>query len=296
MAVQRGGGAVLKETAAPSVPPAEACASCGVPHDGRWCPHCGERRLEYDDLTLRGFLSRSLAAVFDADSRLVRSFVTLVRRPGRLTADYLRGRRRPWLAPIQLFLLANLVYFLTLFVVPWNTFTTPLSIHLGQTMHADLAQRLVDVRIAEGRDFAEYQVAFDVVVEAQARTLLILIVPVIALISWLLWGRSERRAVPHLVFALHGFGFLLLVVSPVLYGGVQLLQGLARLGVMLPPDLTLSLSAVVVFAVYNHLAARVVYGEGRARTAVKAALLGLGVWPALMVYRFLLFMLAWLVV
>ena len=40
-----------------------------------------------------------------------RSYRTLLAAPGAITVAHVRGRRRAWLGPLQLFLIANALFF-----------------------------------------------------------------------------------------------------------------------------------------------------------------------------------------
>src|ERR1700741_5514419 len=86
------------------------CPTCSAAAVSAFCPTCGEQPLHARDLTLRGFLNQIFHALTSVDSRLIRSFVSLA-RPGFLTLSYLQGRRKPYLGPVPLFLMANVLFF-----------------------------------------------------------------------------------------------------------------------------------------------------------------------------------------
>ena len=90
----------------------DTCASCGAVSTGEFCSVCGERRAGAHDLSVRRVAGDLVEAVTTLDSRAYRSFRRLVTRPGFLTAELAAGRRQRYLAPIHLFVLVNLVYFL----------------------------------------------------------------------------------------------------------------------------------------------------------------------------------------
>jgi hypothetical protein len=128
----------------------ERCPTCRAPIRGRYCPVCGEKRPSRRPPTVLGFLRRALARVLDADNRLYRSLWTLVVSPGALTTEFLRGRRRPYLGPIQLFALINVAFYLfASSPIGPNTFQTPLYLHVSSDnfYHRALAQRWVGERI-----------------------------------------------------------------------------------------------------------------------------------------------------
>src|SRR3954468_8651264 len=87
------------------------CPGCGRAATTAFCPSCGESRPSDRDLSLRAFLLEVFHTLTDLDGRLLRSLRTLVTRPGELTAAYRAGRRKQFLGPLQLFLIANVAFF-----------------------------------------------------------------------------------------------------------------------------------------------------------------------------------------
>ena len=87
------------------------CTTCSCAISTSFCPGCGEQRPSERDLTLRGLVDQMAEALSNVDSRLLRSVRCLVTRSGALTAAYLRGQRKPYILPFQLFVMANLLFF-----------------------------------------------------------------------------------------------------------------------------------------------------------------------------------------
>lgn len=269
---------------------ARRCATCGAALRGRYCHACGERALEEGDLRVRAFVARAVSAVFDTDSRLWRTFHTLIRRPGHLTAEFVSGRRRPYLHPLQTFLLANLVFFGVLSTVGgFNTFTTPLRYHVGQPVYGEAAQALVDRRVESGSPAAEeYHQRFDETTPGYANTLVILMVPVYALLVALLYLRRRPPFVQHFVLSLHFMAFVLLVLT--------LLPFLVRLALLALPgtnsiggDGPISLALLVVFTLYLAAAMRRAYGDPTWISWIRGLAGALMLVPAVTVYRMILF-------
>jgi hypothetical protein len=92
---------------------AEACLNCGDPHPGRFCPACGQRKGPIR-VSLRRLLSEVLEDQLSINAALPRTLGALFFRPGRLTADYLRGRIAAYIAPFRLYLVSSLLFFLVL--------------------------------------------------------------------------------------------------------------------------------------------------------------------------------------
>ena len=102
----------------------ERCVSCDAPLSGPYCARCGERALEPEALTLRHFLVHTVAhELLHVDGTLWRTLRLLFVRPGRLSLEYAAGRRRPYVNPFRLLLIAIVVYALMAssgFVATWN--------------------------------------------------------------------------------------------------------------------------------------------------------------------------------
>jgi hypothetical protein len=87
------------------------CPSCGIARSGAWCSVCGEKFLDTDDLDLPHFLFKVVPReLFEFDGKLLRTLRLLVGKPGALAADYVAGRRRPYVSPLRLCLIAFVIY------------------------------------------------------------------------------------------------------------------------------------------------------------------------------------------
>lgn len=87
------------------------CAKALRPGD-HYCPGCGQAVVQRE--TLRGFVDQFLGDYFTFDSKLVRSMVPLITRPGFLTAEYLAGRRARYIPPLRMFIFLSIICFLVL--------------------------------------------------------------------------------------------------------------------------------------------------------------------------------------
>lgn len=320
----------------------ERCTSCGAVVTGAYCSACGERRLRADEYSLGRLLRDGFHDFFSVDAAFWRSFRLLFTRPGQLTRDWMAGNRGGRLGPFQLFIAANVIYF---FVQPYSGFTgynTTLFSHMDRQYYsipAGIRERVVDdvvgriderVRVeAESRAvegtppwtvddsvaFRErasaienevYPTRFDARGEVNARSLVILTVPMVALVVAGLHVLSGAPFVQHVVFSIHYMAwtltFLMSLVLPLLIGGITLVRstivatfGAAGEAFLLRPAVQNSLSlltengSLLIVVPYLYLALRRVYGRGRAVTWGTAVLLALGTFVVTMAYRFILF-------
>ncbi len=100
-----------------SAAPIGRCLNCYALLDGRFCGQCGQRAQDPDP-TLRELLEEAWEAFVSIDGKFFSSLRLLVLRPGVLTAEYLRGHRVRHLAPLRLYLLCSVGYFLVSSIVP----------------------------------------------------------------------------------------------------------------------------------------------------------------------------------
>ena len=93
------------------------CLNCGTPLRGQYCGGCGQRargRL----ISLWELLQDAFGDLFEIDSRLWRTLTPLLIRPGRLTRDYLEGKRARYMPPFRMYLVLSVVFFVVAFFNP----------------------------------------------------------------------------------------------------------------------------------------------------------------------------------
>jgi len=93
------------------------CLNCGTELRGQYCGGCGQRarnRL----ISLWELLQDAFGDLFEIDSRLWRTIIPLLIRPGRLTLDYLEGRRARYMPPFRMYLVLSVIFFVVAFFDP----------------------------------------------------------------------------------------------------------------------------------------------------------------------------------
>ncbi|HEX7690126.1 MAG TPA: DUF3667 domain-containing protein, partial [Burkholderiaceae bacterium] len=101
--------------------PLAACPNCGAslrlpglaPEAVRHCPSCGQETTLHPP-SVAEFAHEFVGHYIALEGPLWRTLFLLVRQPGRLTAEYLAGRRRRYVIPLRLYLSASFVLFLVL--------------------------------------------------------------------------------------------------------------------------------------------------------------------------------------
>jgi hypothetical protein len=95
----------------------EECLNCGTDLHGSFCSSCGQRAIPPDP-TVAEMLGDTWRELSGYDGRFVQTFLLLLRRPGALTLEFLAGRRVRFIAPLRLYLVASLAYFLLAAAIP----------------------------------------------------------------------------------------------------------------------------------------------------------------------------------
>jgi hypothetical protein len=269
--------------------PPWSCPSCNRVVATPYCPECGERPLHPRELTLRGLLDQAFEAFTNIDGRLLRSFRCLVTRPGLLTVAFLQGRRKPYIGPISLFLVTNVLFFATESLTGGTVFSTPLASHLRTQPWSPLARVLVADRLAVLHTTVElYAPRFDAAVALHARSLILLMAVSFAFLPRIVFARGRHPVAVHAVFSLHLYAYMLLLfcVATTL-PAVNLLHG----GVRSTSDMldhVLSTGLMAACGVYLYFAIGRVYGSRGTTRVLQAAGLAVGVTAIVLGYRFVL--------
>lgn len=226
---------------------------------GRYCHACGQRAIGPDDLR-PGHLTRDLLRRAAAlDSKVMRSLAGLL-RPGLLTAEYIAGRRQPYLNPLKVYLVCAAIFFIA---VPFAGFTLEALTGREQTGWLDT---VADARMeARQMDPALFAARFNVRLQTVYTAMLGLSIVNYALVLSLLFRRPRRPFGVHVLFGLHYVAFLYLAAIAL---------GVPSARIAIQPWLALVL-AYAVIGPYLYIALRRVYGERRMPTLLKAAALAL---------------------
>lgn len=90
------------------------CQNCQAVLTGQYCAACGQRN-EHRVISVMQLVREFIGDLFELDSRLWRTVIPLLFRPGKLTTEYLRGRRVHYTPPVRLYLVTSLFFFLVAF-------------------------------------------------------------------------------------------------------------------------------------------------------------------------------------
>jgi len=97
-----------------------ACMNCGTELMGPFCYYCGQPDKNF----MRFFpvLLRELLEDFmDFDSRFMRTIKPLLFKPGKLTRDYLEGKRFRYVPPLRLYIFSSIAFFFLAAILAGNS-------------------------------------------------------------------------------------------------------------------------------------------------------------------------------
>lgn len=230
-------------------------------------------------------------AFTSVDGRLLRSLRHLVIRPGMLTVAYVRGQRKPYLGPFQLFLIANVLFFAVQSLTGTNIFSSTLDSHLHDQDWSSVAQDFVAQRLEDRHTTLDrYAPIFDQAVVLNAKSLIVLMVLPFALLLPVVFYRDGKPFAAHVVFSFHLFAFLLLLFCVSL--GISALDALfGGAGLKSPRmDNLLSMFNLAACSTYLYIATGTVYAAMGALRVVKVLALALALGGLVLGYRFVLFL------
>ena len=132
------------------------CADCGAEVTGRFCSNCGQAAHVHRTLLHLG--EELLHGVMHFDGRFWRTLPLLVLNPGRLTREWVQGKRTRYVSPLAMFLFTLFVMFFALSFVPHP--------EVGNSpLEAQIAEQRVEVAEAE-KQMAEARLSAETAVAA----------------------------------------------------------------------------------------------------------------------------------
>jgi hypothetical protein len=271
------------EQHAPPVSAARRCLNCGAALTGRYCANCSQA-AEVHVPSTRELIHEVLEGITHSDSRLWRTLQLLWFKPGKLTQEFVAGRRAAYLPPFRLYLVLSVIFFLVAAASHPHVAFVRLDDVAAGVQDAPLECASVNNTPFKatlfGRDWAPRirrvcgEIARDNgasllrVILATAPKAMFIFLPLIAFLHMLLYWRPREKYAVHLLFFLyvHAFFFSLMTVVILSADAAEAwprLESVSNLVALLLWSLPL----------YTVLAMRRVFGRSWASTLLKAAAL-----------------------
>ena len=239
----------------------ETCANCTAILIGAHCHECGQKKINPNELSIKRFVARTIGDITDIESsKIVKTLIAIIARPGVLAMEYLAGRRGNYIGPIKLYLTFSALYFL----FAWGA----LAEIRGRATDRTARMPLV-VNIARKRGVDPSVLADKVHQKAEKYASAFRFFSVLISGTFLaaFYFRMKKYYVEHLVFSLYYYSFDFFCKS--FFALVFILMAFAGLKL---PEQVLNIFYAIAFA-YLLLSLKMVYKQKWLITSVKAVAL-----------------------
>jgi hypothetical protein len=256
------------------------CLNCGASLAGPFCAECGQRAAPPHP-TLRELGGEAFAEFSGWDGRVAETIRALIRAPGKLTVEFLEGRRARYVSPLRLYLTCSVLYFLVAASAPTEVrsslvVTPGVRTANGTTRSIVDANKQANLTDADRREIArvvqkapalirpvirrisEDAEGFQVQMLAALPKALFGLLPVFAGILAVFYRR--RHFSEHLYFALHLHSFIFVAL---------LLVAASKLSSSTPLRAVVGLGMLGWIVAYTHLALRRVYASSALGTVLE---------------------------
>lgn len=187
---------------------ASHCLNCDTSVNGAFCHNCGQRVRDNSDRSLSRLVGEVLSNVFFLDNRFVLSIWYLLRFPGRMTVEFLEGKRKKFISPVTLFLFLNLIYF---FVNPLSDYSLSLYDQINSQPYSGWTKSWVDLKLQKQEvDLRAYANIYQNASDNISKSIMIINVPMIAALIYLMSFQRRPFYFDSLIFAFHFFTLFML--------------------------------------------------------------------------------------
>ena len=263
----------------PPAAPGAACRNCGAALAGAFCARCGQEDRPVDP-TLREMVREAVGEFTNFDGRLAATMRALL-HPGRLTLEWIAGRRARYVAPLRLYLTVSVLYFFVSAVGPDDEFRPRAGLTIGESggvrvsgrprgdqpavqANADLDSIPAFLREPVRRISADER-GFQQRMRENGPRMFFLLVPLFGAYVALLYRSRQRRYPQHLWFALHVHAFVFLALL------AMKLASFTRVNALID---VAGIALALGVPAYVTLALRRAYGGSLAGALGRATLLG----------------------
>lgn len=113
------------------------CPNCGETEVGKYCPNCGQSNKDFNK-PIKEILGDLLDSI-NLDIRLLNTLIPFFIKPGFLTEEYFKGRRKRYVPPVRMYMIFSILFF---FLVQYTT-------------SDDIKNEFVGININENADSTE---------------------------------------------------------------------------------------------------------------------------------------------
>ena len=272
---------------------ANICKNCSNEFEGKFCNQCGEKVIHEHERSILHFLEGVFHVITHIDSKILRNLKLIILRPGFISKNLAEGIRRPFMKPIPMFFVANLIYFL--FPV-FETFNTSFNSQIRYQQYSVAIRPMVEKKMKEKNiTYEQLEQKYNAKTSTFSKLMLILFVPMFAVVFAIVNFRRDRYFADHLLIALEFMSYMLfyntILWSFIEVGAVRVSGWMGfDLGFLFGDEMTFSVPVIFLSSYYFLVRAERTFYEQKWWRAFLKAFLMLGIMPFIVLtYRFILF-------
>jgi len=262
------------------------CPNCGFPAEKNYCAQCGQETHLHKE-TFWALVLHFIGHYFHYDSKFWQTLKTLWFKPGKLSKDYIEGKRARYIPPISLYIFISAVYFICSFTLKeyqekgnheaisqvrkqidalnnaqgakdtlqFDNSRITLDIRDSVGLGGYMRKKFSKMKEDNGRDVKE-RIAHNI------PKIFFIMIPIVALVLKLLFlKRKSMYFVHHAIFSLHIHSFLFSIFLFTLIPGPRLI------------NLALVLVCFLTMLWYFMKASKTMYGIGTRRAVLNTAII-----------------------
>lgn len=243
------------------------------------------------DLSLRSFLKDLITEVFHIDSRIIKTLLALLTKPGYLTLAYLKSSNEKFIPPLKLYFIINFIFFLLIPILntpQFQIFSFSLKSLSGSNQ---TYQNIINEQI-KAKDLSKeiYEERFNANLKYNQPAFVFLIIPLFALVLNITNLKNNRHYLEHLFLSVHFLSFFLIIllIAIFLYRTLKFVLNYLSISSGYVA-LIIIIALFMCLSVYLFLALRTYYENGILSSILKLPVLLTGLFLAIGVYTQFLF-------
>lgn len=228
------------------------CKNCNNRFSGKYCNACGEKIYTEKDKKISYLFAEAFHFLTHFEGTFFNTLKAVFTQPGKLSADYCDGLRKKYFKPLSFFLLLVILY---LIFPVFEGLNMKLKYHENHMLYGKYAAAKVAGIIEQtGARHESLESSFHRAGEKTSKFLLFIVIPFVALVSWLMGFKKRRMYFDHFVFSIEMCSFLILwgfLLMPALIRLFNLITG----SYLFTSENQTGLAIITVLLVYVSIAA-----------------------------------------
>jgi hypothetical protein len=263
------------------------CKNCDNAFEGKFCSHCGQKNYTDKDKSFRHLADEVLHFLTHFENNFIRTLKTVLTQPGKLSLDYCHGKRKSYYKPISFFLLIVVLYLLFPLASGMNM---EMKEYGNNRIAGQLIQQQIESKAAANHASKEALAEqFHHVSAKSSKILLLLLIPLAALLIFILHITQKKYAFDYFILATEFNAFMMLslfLILPLIIFPILILFHTPDH--MVDEFLQPLFSLIII--IYTFLLFRRFFMEKWFVSAIKAFTFGfIYLWYLLPLYRFVIF-------